>query len=357
MKVYTFNNTVKDPFCRGKQIGEYWAPQIKQTVMLYLDFFSRIGITGDQAKKIGENSLAALEYWCPDLASEIEATAMGANLPIWYLASLNARTEILSTKSISYASECSTSIYAAPDINMPQTMQTWDWHDVLAPNGLMIQLQNRKGMQFKLFTEFGMLGKIGVNSAGLGLHFNILHHTSDNDSGGVPVHAVARRILEEATTVEEAIALAFSAQVSASSVLSVFCHQAARCRAVSIELSPFRSAIVYPQQNNWLLHTNHFLASELVSGEGTTDDTTYKRYEHLKSVSSDMKNKSTMARAAAMCGPEGEQSPICFLPDSSQPDTERWQTLLTISINTKNGILKYAAGNPYQLSQTGYLSF
>lgn len=40
MKAYTFNNAVKDLFCRGKQIGEYWAPQIKQTVMLYLDFFS-----------------------------------------------------------------------------------------------------------------------------------------------------------------------------------------------------------------------------------------------------------------------------------------------------------------------------
>ncbi|MFV9997446.1 MAG: C45 family autoproteolytic acyltransferase/hydrolase [Arsenophonus endosymbiont of Dermacentor nuttalli] len=153
-------------------------------------------------RTIGENSLSALEYWCPDLASEIEAIALGADLPVWYLASLNARTEILSTKSTSYSSECFTAIYAAADIDMPQTIQTWDWHDVLAPNGLMIQLQNRKGMQFKLFTEFGMLGKIGVNSAGLGLHFNILHHTNDNDSGRVPVHAVSRRILEEATTIE-----------------------------------------------------------------------------------------------------------------------------------------------------------
>lgn len=357
MKIYTFNNAEKDPFCRGKQIGECWATQIKQIVMLYLDFFSRIGITGDQVRKIGENSLSALEYWCPYLASEIEATALGADLPVWYLASLNARTEILSTKATSYLGECSTAIYAAPDINMPQTIQTWDWHDVLAPCGLMTELQNKKGMRFKLFTEFGMLGKIGLNSAGLGLHFNILHHISDNDSGGVPVHAVARRILEEATTIEEAIALAFSAQVSASSVLSIFSHRAERCRAVSIELSPFRTAIIYPQQNDWLLHTNHFLASELVSGEHTTDDTTYKRYEHLKIVASDMKNKGIIESAAAMCGPEGEQSPICFLPDSSQPDTERWETLLTISINTKNCILKYAAGNPYQLSQTGYRSF
>ncbi|HGJ5876598.1 MAG TPA: C45 family autoproteolytic acyltransferase/hydrolase [Arsenophonus sp.] len=192
-------------------------------------FFSRIGIIGVQARTIGENSLSVLEYWYPDLASEIEAIALGTDLPVWYLASLNTRTKILSTKSTSYLSECSTAIYAAADINMPQTVQTWDWHDVLAPNGLMIQLQDKKGMQFKLLTEFGMLGKIGVNSTGLDLHFNILHHTSDNDSGGVSVHAVAHRILEEATTIEEAIALAFSAQVSVSSVLSVFCHHAARC--------------------------------------------------------------------------------------------------------------------------------
>ncbi|WP_202864229.1 C45 family autoproteolytic acyltransferase/hydolase [Arsenophonus endosymbiont of Aleurodicus floccissimus] len=174
-------------------------------------FFSCIGITGDQVRKIGENSLSALEYWCPDLASEIEATALGADLPVWYLASLNARTEILSTKATSYLGECSTSIYAAPDINMPQTIQTWDWHDVLAPCGLMTKLQNKKGIRFKLFTKFGMLGKIGVNSAGLGLHFNIVHHISDNDSGGVPVHAGSSQNIRRSNNHRRAIALAFSA--------------------------------------------------------------------------------------------------------------------------------------------------
>lgn len=93
--------------------------------------------------------------------------------------------------------------------------------------------------------------------------------------------------------------------MSASLVLSIFFHRAERCRAISIELSPFRTTIIYPQQNDWLLHTNHFLASELVSGERTTDNTTYKRYEHLRIVANDMKNKG-IESAAAMCGPECE---------------------------------------------------
>lgn len=39
MKIYTFNNAEKNPFYRGKQIRECWATQIKQIVMLHLDFF------------------------------------------------------------------------------------------------------------------------------------------------------------------------------------------------------------------------------------------------------------------------------------------------------------------------------
>ena len=51
------------------------------------------------------------------------------------------------------------------------------------------------GHWVKTFSEPGMPAKIGLNSAGLSINFNILHHTADSALGGVPVHVVARRIL------------------------------------------------------------------------------------------------------------------------------------------------------------------
>ncbi|MHC8299799.1 C45 family autoproteolytic acyltransferase/hydolase [Pseudomonas sp. ZS1P83] len=358
MKIHCFVTDTQNPQIRGQQIGETWAAQIGQTVALYLDFFKQVGVAPEQVRALGEASLQALQGWCPSLAEEIVATAEGAGIPVWQLASLNARTEILAVMPASTEGECSTAVFAPAGSVAPRTIQTWDWHDSLVPHGMMLQLTASSGITVKLFTEFGMLGKIGVNSAGLGLHFNILHHNSDNDCAGVPVHAIARRILEEATTVEEAIALARSARVSASTVLTVFSRADYAMRAVSIEMSAAATAVVLPREDGWITHTNHFLDEVLSLGERTPDvSTTYARLAHVNAAVADMITGDLDMRANAMCGAAGEQAPICFHPDLSMSATERWETLLTIGIDTENAVLEYAAGNPKQLAINGYVRF
>lgn len=358
MKLHCFVTATHNPQLRGQQIGETWGAQIGQTVALYLDFFNQVGVPPEQVRALGEASLQALEDWCPNLAREIVATAEGAGIPVWQLASLNARTEILAVMPASAEGECSTAVFAPAGPDAPRTIQTWDWHDSLVPHGLMLQLTASSGITVKLFTEFGMLGKIGVNSAGLGLHFNILHHASDNARAGVPVHAIARRILEEATTVEEAIALARSARVSASTVLTVFSRADHGLRAASIEMSAARTAVVVPGEDGWITHTNHFLDAELIAGERTADvSTTYARLAHVNAVRANMVTADLTLRADAMCGAAGDQAPICFHPDLSMPATERWETLLTIGIDTQNTVLEYAAGNPKQLARNGFARF
>jgi len=356
VKIHTCVTDTLDPHARGRQVGERFAGQIGETTQLYLDFFPRVGVTLGEAQRIGENSLAALEAWSPDLAAEIAGLASGSGLPLWQLASLNARTEVLAART--RHSECSTTVHAPRGPRAPQTLQTWDWHDSLCPHGLMLALRSRQGLAVKLFCEFGMLAKLGVNSAGLGLHFNILHHHSDNTAGGVPVHAIARRLLEEACSVDEAIELARSARVSASTVLTVFSREDRSPRAVSIELSPERTALVLPREDGWLLHTNHFLDPQLSAGEQVADRAeTEGRLAHLQQVVGQMTSADPRARAEAMCGAAGDAAPICFHPDLALPDTERWETLLSVAIDTEHGHLDYVAGTPLQLAKTGCQRF
>ncbi|WP_194791944.1 C45 family autoproteolytic acyltransferase/hydolase [Pseudomonas sp. UFMG81] len=356
MKIHTFVTDLTDPLARGTQIGARFAEQIRQTTELYLGFFPRVGVTLSEARRIGENSLAALEAWSPNLATEIMGMAQGAELPLWQLAALNARTEVLAARTCH--SECSTTVHAPRGPRAPQTLQTWDWHDSLCPHGLMLALPTKAGKQVKLFCEFGMLAKLGVNSAGLGLHFNILHHTSDNASGGVPVHAIARRLLEEAGNVDEALELARSARVSASTVLTVFSREDRSPRAASIELSPERTAQVLPREDGWLLHTNHFLDPRLSLGEQVADRAdTQGRLAHLEQVIGQMTDRDLRARAEAMCGAAGDRAPICFHPDMTQPDTERWETLLSVAIDTQHCALDYVAGTPLLLAKAGFQRF
>ena len=59
-------------------------------------------------------------------------------------------------------------------------------------------------------TEFGVLAKIGVNDAGLGVMLNMLHHGADDQRPvgepriGFPVHVLLRTLLEDCASVDEA---------------------------------------------------------------------------------------------------------------------------------------------------------
>jgi len=358
LELHAFHCDTPDPKQRGHQIGQRWATQIAQTLALYRDFFREAHIGEQQVRQIAQNSLDALHDWCAPLAEELHAMANAAALPLWQLASLNARTEVLAAMPGQARAECSTVVYAPPGAGTPHSMQTWDWHDALVPHAMLLQLQTKGGRQVKLFTEFGMPGKIGVNSAGLGLHLNILHHQSDNTNGGVPVHAIARRVLEEAQSPREAIELVQSARASASTVFTVFSHAPHDPRAASIELSPAGVGVVLPDARGWLSHTNHFLDPALRRDERSDDDSTRPRLAHLNNQQEAIQNSlDSISRAEAFCGGLGEAAPICFIPDLAQPITERWETLLTIAIDCAGFALEYTTGNPVALAKNGHLRF
>ncbi|MGA9911558.1 MAG: peptidase C45, partial [Paraburkholderia sp.] len=85
--------------------------------------------------------------------------------------------------------------------------------------------------------------------------------------------------------------------------------------------------------------------------------TTRVRFEHLQRAASQMVSEDLRCRAGAMCGVDGDSAPVCLHPDMTQADTERWETLLTVGIDTENCVLEYAAANPDNLSRNGFVRF
>ncbi|MEV7605202.1 C45 family peptidase [Paenarthrobacter sp. NPDC089322] len=374
MQLHRHMSIALDPRERGLDIGRTWAEQTRRTARLYSDFFATLGVAGQKVRTIAEGSHEALRNWSPALAEEAEGWAAGAGLTTWELSVVNARTEILvAAPKKAGGHECSTAVYAPAAGGVPQTLQTWDWHHDLTPDGLLLAVTPNPGWTTKSFTEFGTLGKIGVNSEGLGLHFNILAHASDNDSAGVPVHAVARRILDEASSITQAIAIASSARVSASTVFTVFTAgsetpanvvtqattpQSSPPGAVSIEVSPAGTAVVHAGSDGWLLHTNHFLDPVLAQGDAIDDGAlSPQRLAHLAAVRADLAGHGVADRAKQFCSSEGAASVVCFHPDASVPRHEQWQTLLTVSIDAGDGLLAYAAANPADAAASGFHTF
>lgn len=353
MQLQTLTSTATDPKSRGRELGLAFPAQYRESIRLYLEHFEELGIPEATVRAITERSHAALKAWAPGLAAETEAIAAAAGVALWELAAVGCRTEVLGVAPARNAAECSTAVRTGPGM-APETIQTWDWHEFLVPEGLLHTCVSDAGLTVKLFTEFGTAAKIGVNDAGVGLHFNILTHTSDSDAGGVPVHAVARRVLDEARSLDAAIAIAESAVVSASTVLTVFEWDGSGSRAASLELSPAGMAIVRPAEDGWLFHTNHFLDPELAAGDTMPDASeTQERYDHLDRVRGELGGLPASARAAAACGGEGEGAVICIRPDASLPRLDQWETLLTIAVDVPGFGLEYIAGTPAEAALHG----
>lgn len=347
----TFTSTELDPRARGKELGTHRRAAIIANFAGYTDLFAVAGATAAQVRAWGERALDRTAAWAPHLAEEIAGIAAGAGLEPWQVAVVNARTEILAAINATGEGECSTSVV----LPGPRTVQTWDWHDHLRDAPMLWELEPRPGHVVRTFTEAGALAKIGVNTAGLGIHFNILRHESDSDDIGVPVHLIARRILDEAATVEEAAAVARSAEVSASTVITAVTSD----DAGSIEISPAGVAVIPPEPGGVLQHCNHFLDPALAEGERHATDrpSTYDRLRHLRDHVEELSVGDHTARARAMLGHGPDAAPVCAHPDLTQPINQRWETVATIALDPPAGRLLAHQGGPCQVTEATWQIF
>lgn len=356
MKLQELVTTTTDPAERGRLIAAACGAQIRRNVDDYLDHFAAKGIDAAAVRSIALASHEALRGWDESLAAELDAQAAALGIEPWRLAALNARTEVLAAAPPSREGECSTAVVVRPGAD-PVTLQTWDWHPHLAAEGLLHRLTAAAARRVKLFTEFGMSGKIGVNSDGLGVHFNILSHREDHTGGGVSVHSIARSVLERAANLDEALALTEGVPVSASTVLTVV-EGGDEPRAASIELSPRGRRVVSATGDGWVLHTNHFLAEDLHDGDTMpADSTTAERFAHLRGATSGLAVDSAPDLARGLACPAGGERVLSMHPDPALPAIDQWQSLLTIGLDTRGFALVYSTEDPDTAADAGFSTF
>ena len=348
MRLHRIALVATTPHERGLEYAAAAGGRVVRTVDAYWDHYLTLGGDPAEIERVARQILRLLSDWSPEQAEEVRGLAEGTGLPEWRLMALRSRTEVLASLDPS-ATECTT-VVCLPADGPARSLQTWDWDPALAPDGVLLEYRQSSGTRVSTFTEFGMTAKIGVNSHGLGLHLNILHHADDGLRPGIPVHCLAHEILSRATSVGTARAIAESAPATASTVLSVLTsHDAA-----ALEVSPSGVAVLQPspvrgaaEGTRGLWHTNHFLDPDLARGEaGPTATTTYARAEHVLRQQHALANAGPglHSLAAAMCGTSGQQAPVCLVPGPSSPGP--WATLLTAGITLRPPRLTLHPGTP-----------
>jgi isopenicillin-N N-acyltransferase-like protein len=220
-------------------------------------------------------------------------------------------------------------------------------------NWFVWSFETAGGRRVTTLTEYGVLAKIGVNDAGLGVMLNMLHHVADDQTArggeptiGFPVHVLLRTLLAECASVAEARDLVSSLTFTASSALTVVDRGG---DAASLETFPEGVGEVKPEAG-LLVRTNHFVSAEGELGDqaGLLDDNSWVRRDHLVASLRDPSPASVADVLAAMTH-HVAAGPVCrhaVEPDSS--DYLETSTLATATLDVEHGRLAVLRGGPCQ---------
>jgi isopenicillin-N N-acyltransferase like protein len=343
------------PRDRGRDFGAAHPAEIRATAELYTELFAATAGRPVELRTAGREALAAIRAFSAAAASEIEGIAEGAGLPADVIAAVNARTEVLAAVRAASGlavsatrGECSTVVRLGGPAEAPIAVQTWDWHDVFAGSWLVWTIDHPDGHVVHTLTEYGILGKIGVSSAGLGLNLNILHHGHDGGPVGVPVHVLARSVLDSARDIGQALTVIGSAAVSASSAFTLTSAGAEEPIAITAEVFPGGPRFVPPRPDGLLLHTNHFLDPHAAEHEQETwiGPDSFLRLAILERRLARRTADDAPDLLAAMGSHLGGGGAICCHPDAAATLGERYATLATVVLDVQAGALRVRAGGP-----------
>lgn len=304
----------RTPRGRGEAFGRARAAQVANTLALYRRMFRETH--GIDAREAG-----AHVHLTPEAEEEVAGIAAGANQDELELRAVNARTEILAGAG---PTECS--VVGAGGL----LAQNWDWHPDSAASTVVWIVEHERGW-FVTLTEAGMLAKIGLNDAGLGVCLNLLATTADGGLDGTPIHLLLRQTLQRCRGVDEAIDLLTNAKTSASSAVTV----ASPGDVATVELSPGGPNVI---RGSVGAHTNHFLEAPR-KGHDTMPEESPSTIGRLEVVRS-------QPLLDALRSHEGHPKGVCRHIDESEPWVKQTVTVASIVMNVAALRFHIAAGQP-----------
>ncbi len=321
----------------GLARGRALAHSLPAAAAHYEELFRLIEVSPEQQAAGVSAVLDTLSTWRPALVAELKGIAEGADLPLADIVALNARTEILALGNRP-APECST-VTAVIDGHR-FGVQTWDWH-IEFDSHWHTHTVSGPGYRYVGLTEQGIVSKIGMNEAGLGLHFNILGHADDHPSG-VPMHVLSRVVLSECATIAEALEVIHSAPITSSSAFTLVDATG----AVSVEMSP-TGVFPIPEVAGSVQRTNHFQHGTPLAGQKTElyEPDSSARLELVRERLEDgLPQDAATLVELLLSGPD--QPPLTCVADLSKEFGDRWATLATVVTDPDARTIRILDGMP-----------
>ncbi|MBD8006326.1 C45 family autoproteolytic acyltransferase/hydolase [Bacillus norwichensis] len=248
----------------AKEVGVCHGSQGKQEVMNSLKTYERLfyvakNMSWKEAREQALLHLNAIEKYDLQMIEEMEGIAKGAGVEFEDILALNARSEIaLTNQGEVFSDGCTSMAVASPTIKDTIIGQTWDWTSSQKDSLLLLDIQAESKPRITMVTEGGIIGKIGFNSAGVGLCLNAL--ITDKRTNEIPLHLGLRAVLNSYSQAE-AMSKISNGQIAASgNFLIGYDDGNGNGMVVNAEVSPFGIDYV-GGEDGWLTHTNHICSN------------------------------------------------------------------------------------------------
>ncbi len=203
------------------------------------------------------------------LIEEMQGIADGAGVEFRDILAINVRTEVMYGLGELHAAECSAFAALPEAVANGHTLlgQNWDWHPAALDCCVVLSIEQQDRPNILTVVEAGLLAKMGMNSAGVGVATNALVSDIDRGEPGIPYHVLLRSILNSGTF-DEAVDKVRSAHRASS---ANFLIAASDGRAIDLETAPGGPEHVFSIEPSGGVvgHANCFIAPDVT----ITDET------------------------------------------------------------------------------------
>ena len=344
------------PVERGRQYGSGARAAILASIAGYEQTFAHYaGWDWPAVRRHASRFAGVIEAFSPSSFAEMRGIAEGAGVELADILALNTRSEIMfaardrGSQGLAPPDECTSFAVLGPRSQTGAALagQNWDWLLHAGRTALILEVLRSDAPSFLTVVEAGLLAKVGVNEAGVGLCTNTL--ISDGDEGriGVPYHVLLRAALDSESGEQAAATVSEVHRASSANYLIVD----AGGFAADIESAPLTSdsAQRLLPAGSVLTHANHFVCPGL-----TGTDMYLRRKPHslsrLRNVSASIDaigpRASIDGLKLALADHSDRPASVCQHPDPGTHPAERTATLAGIVMEVDTGTIHVAAGRP-----------
>lgn len=342
------------PFERGVSYGEQAKTRVQRSIEGYARVFAAgAGMEWPAVRELAKQFEEPIGEFGAEYLEELRGIAQGAAADLPDILAINVRTEIMfSAKARDAAAalrtaECTSYALVPPpgDTSPVVVGQNWDWLLHCFDTVVVLEVERLDGPNFVTVVEAGLLAKMGMNAAGLGLATNALATDADVGEPGVPFHVLLRAILD-CETVPEALATLQRGRRSSSANYLV-AHEDGS--ALDVEAAPGEySRLFLVDPAGPYLHTNHYLASRFdgcdVSLWAMPDSPV--RLGRVRAASERGAPLDAQRMMSLMADHAGFPDSVCCHANPNHAPTEQGATIASVVMEPASRTMWLADGQP-----------